>query len=145
MVAVTLAQFLRGKMMLSRQCALFLLLLSISFANGAAQAASFVTVKGHQFVADGKPYYFVGTNYWYGSLLGLEKNKKRGVERLRKELDFLKQQGVTNIRLMAGAEGSGILNRVHRVGPPLQTEQGKFDERVLDGLDLVLHELGRRG
>jgi mannan endo-1,4-beta-mannosidase len=36
-------------------------------------------VRGHQFVVDGKPHYFVGTNYWYGGLLGLEKDKKRGV------------------------------------------------------------------
>ena len=56
---------------------------------------------------DGKPYYFVGTNYWYGGLLGLEKDKRRGVERLKRELDFLKANGVKNLRLMAGAEGTG--------------------------------------
>lgn len=109
-----------------------------------AQTPIFVTVKGHQFSVNGKPYYFVGANYWYGSLLGLEKDEKRGVDRLRKELDFLKANGVTNLRLMAGAEGSGLLNGVMRVGPPLQPEQGKFDETVLDGLDLVLYEMGRR-
>ncbi|HJS51491.1 MAG TPA: hypothetical protein VJ781_06295, partial [Pyrinomonadaceae bacterium] len=86
--------------MLFRKCALFLLVLSISFPIGAAQTRSFVEVKGHQFVADGRPYYFVGTNYWYGSLLGLEKDKKRGIERLRKELNFLKANGVTNLRLL---------------------------------------------
>ena len=146
MVAVNLPQFLIGKVkaMLSRQCAFFLLLLSISFSNGAAQAASFVTVKGHQFVADGKPYYFVGTNYWYGSLLGLEKDKKRGIERLRKELDFLKANGVTNLRLLGGAEGSGMINGVIRVGPPLQPEQGRFNVDVLNGLDIVLSEMGKR-
>lgn len=104
----------------------------------------FVTVRGNQLIADGKPYYFVGTNYWYGSLIGLEKDKKRGIERLRKELDFLKVNGVTNLRLMAGAEGSGLLNGVQRVGPPLQPEQGKFDERTLDGLDILLYELSKR-
>ncbi|HEX3101490.1 MAG TPA: hypothetical protein VHQ01_06860, partial [Pyrinomonadaceae bacterium] len=105
---------------------------------------SFVSVKGHQLYLDGRPYYFIGANYWYGSLLGLEKDKKRGLERLRHELDFLKANGVTNLRLMAGAEGSGLLNGVTRVGPPLQPEQGKFDEHVLDGLDLVLYEMGKR-
>jgi len=103
-----------------------------------------VTVKGHQFYLDGKPYYFVGANYWYGSLLGLEKDKKRGVERLRRELDFLKANGITNLRLMAGAEGSGLINGVTRVGPPLQPEQGRFDGHVLGGLDLVLSEMGKR-
>ena len=109
-----------------------------------AQSSPFVKVKKHQFILGDKPYYFVGTNYWYGSLLGLEKDKKRGIERLRKELDFLKANGVTNLRLLAGAEGAGLINGVTRVGPPLQTEQGKFDESVLDGLDLVLFEMGKR-
>lgn len=104
----------------------------------------FVTVRGHQFIRNGAPYYFVGTNYWYGSLLGLETDKNRGVRRLRKELDFLKKNGVTNLRLMAGAEGAGLISGITRVGPPLQPEQGKFDESVLDGLDLVLYEMGRR-
>jgi len=67
-----------------------------------AQHSPYVSVKDQTFQLNGKPYYFIGANYWYGSLLGLEKDKKRGVERLRKELDFLKRNGVTNLRLMAG-------------------------------------------
>lgn len=110
----------------------------------SAQSSSFVSVKNHQFYADGKPYYFIGTNYWYGSLLGLEKDKKKGVERLQKELDFLKSNGVTNLRVMAGVEGSGMINGVMRVAPPLQSEQGKFDESILNGLDLLLFEMGKR-
>jgi mannan endo-1,4-beta-mannosidase len=103
-----------------------------------------VKVRGHVLYRDNAPYYFVGANYWYGSLLGLEKDKKRGIERLRRELDFLKAHGVMNLRLMAGAEGVGELNGVTRVGPPLQPASGKFDETVLDGLDLVLYEMGKR-
>jgi mannan endo-1,4-beta-mannosidase len=118
--------------------------LIILLAFCAVPAQQFVTVTGHQFISNGKPYYFVGTNYWYGSLLGLEKNKGRGIERLRRELDFLKANGVTNLRLMAGAEGTGLLNGVTRVGPPLQPDQGRFDESILDGLDLVLAEMGKR-
>ena len=118
----------------------FFFLFSISlFAQ-----SNIVKVKNHQFVIGDKPYYFIGTNYWYGTLLGLEKDKKRGVERLRKELDFLKANGVTNLRIMAGAEGAGLINGITRVGPPLQPEQGKFDEKILDGLDLVLYEMGKR-
>ena len=119
------------------------LVLSI-LAPGLSAATSFVTTRGHQLIAGSKPYYFVGTNYWYGSLLGLEKDRKRGIERLKRELDLLKSHGITNLRLMAGAEGSGMLNGVTRVGPPLQPEQGKFDESVLDGLDIVLDEMGKR-
>ncbi|HEY8558996.1 MAG TPA: cellulase family glycosylhydrolase [Pyrinomonadaceae bacterium] len=121
-----------------------LVLIGLSALAAFAQPAPFVKVKNHQFVIGEKPYYFIGTNYWYGTLLGLEKDKKRGVERLRKELDFLKAQGVTNLRLMAGAEGAGLINGVTRVGPPLQPVQGKFNAEVLDGLDLVLYEMGKR-
>ena len=115
-----------------------------SLVSAATQSSSFVTVKDQTFQLDKKPYYFIGTNYWYGSLLGLEKDKRRGIQRLRTELDFLKRNGVTNLRLMAGAEGSGMINGVMRVGPALQTEQGKFDEHALDGMDLILAEMAKR-
>ena len=81
------------------------IILVLSALSVAGQ--TFVTAKDGKLFADGKEYRFVGTNYWYGSLLGLEKDKARGIERLRKELDFLKKNGVTNLRLMAGAEGTG--------------------------------------
>jgi mannan endo-1,4-beta-mannosidase len=106
--------------------------------------SSFVIVHNGQLALNNKPYYFIGTNYWYGPLLGLEKDKKRGIERLRHELDFLKQNGVTNLRIMAGAEGSGLISGITRVGPPLQPTQGKFDEKVLESLDLLLYEMGKR-
>ena len=120
------------------------LMLLILLIPASVFSQSFVSAKDGKLIADGRPYYFVGANYWYGSLLGLEKDKKRGVERLRKELDFLKANGVTNLRLLGGAEGGGPLNGVTRVSPSLQPEQGKFDESVLEGLDLVLFEMGKR-
>lgn len=135
---------------LMKRAALLLLALASFFRIAPALPApaparpSFVTVKNHRFYVGGKPYYYVGTNYWYGGLLGLERDRKKGVERLRKELDFLKASGVNNLRLMAGAEGAGMINGVLRVGPPLQPRQGEFDEGVLDGLDLVLSEMGKR-
>ncbi len=123
----------------------FVIVVALIFsAQTLAQSSSFVTVKSHQFYFNNQPYYYIGTNYWYGTLLGLEKDPKKGVERLRHELDFLKANGVTNLRLMAGAEGSGLINGVTRVGPPLQPEQGKFNAQILDGLDLVLSEMGKR-
>ncbi len=121
---------------------LFCLICVFSFAPAAF--GQFVTARGGQLFTGKKPYYFIGTNYWYGALLGLEKDKKRGVERFRRELDFLKEHGVTNLRIMAGAEGSGLISGVERVGPPLQPEQGKFDERVARALDLLLFEMGKR-
>ncbi len=109
-----------------------------------AQKPAFVTAKDGRLQVNGKPYYFIGTNYWYGSLLGLEKDPKRGIERLRRELDFLKANGITNLRLLGGAEGSGPLNGVTRVGPPFQVTQASFNERALDGLDLLLDEMAKR-
>lgn len=127
---------------MTRLLAYFLICCGIFSAKALGQ--DFVTARNGRLLENTKPYYFVGTNYWYGSLLGLEKDKKRGVERLRKELDFLKKNGVTNLRLMAGAEGVGDLNGVPRVRPVLQPEQGKFDADILDGLDLVLVEMAKR-
>ena len=45
---------------------------------------------------------------------------------------------------MAGAEGSGLISGINRVGPPLQPTQGKFDEKTAEGLDILLDEMGKR-
>lgn len=131
-------------MVMVRRLSILILIFAAFAGTLDAQRRPLVTVKGHNLYTGGSKYYFVGTNYWYGGLLGLETDRKRGVARLRRELDFLKANGVTNLRLMAGAEGEGLLNGVTRVGPPLHPTQGKFDEKVLDGLDLVIHEMGKR-
>lgn len=120
------------------------LLLLCSFNWLMAQTSPFVTVKNHQFMIVNKPYYYIGTNYWYGGFLGLEEDKKKGVERLQKELDFLKSKGVDNLRVVAGAEGSGLVNGVERISPSLQPKQGQFNEDILKGLDLLLFEMGKR-
>ena len=119
---------------------IFFLLCSIAvYAQG-----SFVSVKDHQFILGDEPYYYIGANYWYGSILGLQKDRQRGFERLRRELDFLKSKGINNLRVLAAAEGEGLVNGVQRVGPPLQTEKGKFNASVLEGLDILLNEMSKR-
>jgi mannan endo-1,4-beta-mannosidase len=120
-------------------CTLLLLTSLFSLAQ-----EKFVKVSGHQFYVNNKPYYYIGTNYWYGSFLGLELDKKRGIERLQKELDFLNSKGVNNLRVIAGAEGYGKINGVERISPSLQPEQGLFNENILEGLDLLLFEMGKR-
>lgn len=122
-------------------CYLFFLLSAFDFSYAQS---TFTTVQGHQFYLDSKPEYYIGTNYWYGELLSLEKDKKKGIERLRKELDFLQKHGITNLRLVAGAEGSGLVNGVERIGPPLQREKQIFDPKILRGLDVLLNEMGKR-
>ncbi len=91
-----------------------------------------------------KPYYYIGTNYWYGGFLAMVKDPAHGKQRLIKELDFLHAKGVNNLRVLAGVEGTGKVNGVSRVAPPLQPEQGVFDTAMLKGLDFLLAEMGKR-
>lgn len=117
---------------------ILLLLTFLSLISCASNAQKFITVKGNEFYKNGKPYHYIGTNYWYGSLIGT-KNGDR--ERLKKELDELKANGITNLRVLVGAEGG---KQDFTVTPALQTEQGKYDENLLDGLDYLLSEMGKR-
>jgi mannan endo-1,4-beta-mannosidase len=96
---------------------------------------------GKTFVLEGKPYYYIGTNFWYGAILG-SKGKDGNRVRLIKELDFMKQTGITNLRVLVGAEGSE--DNSYRVQPTLQTEPGKYNQELLDGLDFLLSEMGKR-
>jgi len=117
---------------------ILLLVAFLSLISCASNAQKFITVKGNEFYKNGKPYHYIGTNYWYGSLIG-KKNGDR--ERLKKELDELKANGITNLRILVGAEGG---KQDFTVTPALQTEQGKYDENLLDGLDYLLSEMGKR-
>ncbi|MDP4265083.1 MAG: cellulase family glycosylhydrolase [Bacteroidota bacterium] len=109
-----------------------------------SQPSSFVRVKDHRFQWNDKPYYFIGANMWYGSLLTVSGNGETGGQRLKKELDFLKSKGVTNLRVVAGAEGAGKINGIIRIGPSLQPSAGVFNQDLLKGLDFLLAEMGKR-
>ncbi|MEO6948926.1 MAG: cellulase family glycosylhydrolase [Ginsengibacter sp.] len=122
---------------------IFTLFISI-FIITISNAQDFVTQNGEQLQLNGAPYYFVGTNYWYGSLLSLQKDPNRGIKRLRNELDFLKNKGITNLRIVAGAEDTGVVSGVERIGPPLQKTKGIFDTSVIRGLDMLLYEMSKR-
>lgn len=128
--------------LIKKLTAIFLISLSIGNYTNAQQP--FVKRHGQQLEINNHPYYFIGTNYWYGGLLALKKDKHKGIDRLREELDFLKKNGVTNVRVLAGSEGKGLINGVPRVGPPLQPEEGIFDPAFLKGMDALLYELGKR-
>ena len=41
-------------------------------ACGLSAQTDFVQVKDGHFVRHGEPYYYVGTNFWYGAILGSE-------------------------------------------------------------------------
>jgi mannan endo-1,4-beta-mannosidase len=128
--------------MKERILAVWLLVFSCIGVSSFAQQHSFVTRSNQQFVLNGKPYRFIGANYWYGGLLATE--GFAGKERLHKELDFLKSQGVTNLRVMVGAEGN--ISYPYRTpgSKSLQPEQGVFSEEIFKGLDYLLNEMGKR-
>lgn len=100
----------------------------------------FITVEGTQFYLDGQPYYFSGANYWYGCYLG-SPGDTGDRERLKRELDFLKETGITNLRILAAAEESEIQNSLT---PAFQTSPGEYNEELLEGLDYLLAEMGKR-
>jgi mannan endo-1,4-beta-mannosidase len=102
---------------------------------------SFISARNGQFILEGKPYYYIGANYWYASLLA---NDEKGKVRLKRELDFLVSKGVNNLRVLAGGEGEGLIDAVKRVEPPLQPQKGKFNEDVLKSLDYLLVEMAKR-
>jgi mannan endo-1,4-beta-mannosidase len=118
-----------------RKLVIFLFFLSVpAFAQ-----TNFVSVQGTHFIRDGKPYHYVGANYWYGALLGSEKHGDR--KRLVRELDQMKAAGITNLRVMAGADGGQY---DYTVPYALQPEQGRYDEDLFEGLDFLLSEMGKR-
>jgi len=128
-------------MYLVRQSARRFVLLSLLLSAWMFLPAQepFVRIENGSFTIDGKPYFFIGTNYWYGSLLA---DTPKGRRRLRKELRFLKKQGVDNLRVLVGAEG--VSDYPYRVAPALQPKAGEYDEKRLRGLDYLLHRMARR-
>ena len=102
------------------------------FSNCNAQ--EFITIEKTQFIKNKKPYHYIGANYWYGAMLGRENGDR---ERLIKELDELKSLGITNLRILASAEGG---DQDYTVTPAVQPQQGIYDENLWIGLDFLLNE-----
>ncbi|WP_345947918.1 beta-mannosidase [Mucilaginibacter sp. PAMB04274] len=122
---------------------IILLLVAIACINCHVVAQnSFVKVKGHQFYRGAAPYTYIGGNYWYGGLLSAVKGEA-GKQRLIQELDFLKQNGVTNLRVLAGSEGEPG-SYYYSVAETAQPKQQSYNEEVLKGLDYLLQQMGKR-
>jgi len=121
-------------------CVLSLLLLfSCKKKENIISKIAPITVSDSKFYKGDKPYYFVGTNYWYGPLIAAKNIGDR--DRLIKELDLMKEIGIDNLRILAGAEGDGGESRVY---PALQPEQGIYNQDLLDGLDFLMAEMRKR-
>ena len=108
----------------------------------AVKAQSFVTVKNGKLYRDGKPYTFIGANYWYGAILG-SKGKGGDRQRLNRELDEMKRLGITNLRILVGSDGEEGIK--WKVSPVLQPSPSAYNDVLLDGLDYLMQQLQRRG
>jgi mannan endo-1,4-beta-mannosidase len=100
----------------------------------------YIRVQGTHFTHNEKPYYYVGTNMWYGCYLG-SPGATGNRARLVRELDSLKAFGLTNLRILAGSEYS---QKIRAVKPAILREPGVVDDSLLLGLDFVLSEMAKR-
>ena len=117
------------------------LALSLTACTDGSEAKFWNVKDSHFYKGDEGPVYYIGTNMWYGPLLASD-TYAADPERLSAELDSLKEIGMTNLRVLVGADGRpGVMSKVE---PTLQTEPGVYDESVFVGLDRFLVELGKR-
>ena len=102
----------------------FTLLLLGACVKAPKQTDNFVKIVDGRFSINDKPYYYIGTNFWYAAILGSQ-GQGGNRERLLKELDFMKANGITNLRVLVGADGiDGIMTKAE---PALQTAPGVYN------------------
>lgn len=116
------------------------LILSLILIQTYCAGKEFVSVKDRNFMLNGKKYFYLGANYWYGMNLGAPKSGN--VTRLRTELDQLADIGVKNLRIMGNTQGPDT--KPKRIVPSLEYDKGKFNDDIWEGLDIFLYEMGQR-
>ena len=110
-------------------------------ACGLSAQTDFVQVKDGHFVRHGEPYYYVGTHFWYGAILGSE-GQGGDRKRLCRELDKMKSLGIDNLRILVGSDGKrGVKTKVE---PTLQEAPGVYNDTILAGLDYLLMQMEKR-
>lgn len=110
-------------------------------ASESESEPNFVTVRDGNFYIGDSIYRYVGTNFWYGAILG-STGRGGDRERLASELDLLKRIGIDNVRVLVG--GDGRENVPSHIMPVLQTAPGVYNDTILDGLDYMMAELEKR-
>lgn len=111
------------------------------FIGLLAALALFSCTPKTEYARFDKDTYYVGTNFWYGAILASE-GQGGDRERLAAELDAMQAVGINNLRVLVGADGlPGVEAKVE---PVLQLEPGIYNDTILDGLDYLLCELGKR-
>lgn len=120
---------------------LFIMAIALCACKQQAQESQYISVENGHFMRNGKPYYYVGTNFWYGAILGSE-GQGGDRDRLVKELDEMKRMGIDNLRILVGSDGErGVTTKVE---PTLQEAPGVYNDTILAGLDYLLMEMGKR-
>lgn len=118
-----------------------ILLITLCSCATSDNKSSYITVKDGKFYNGDKEYRYVGTNFWYGAILGSE-GRGGNRERLRQELDDMKSIGIDNVRVLIGGDGrDGIPSHI---APKLQEEPGIYNDTILQGLDYLMCELEKR-
>lgn len=127
-----------------RQIAFLFLTITLFFAcnpSSGQQERAFVTQKDGQLFIGDSAYYFIGTNFWYGAILG-STGEGGNRDRLHQELDFMQENGITNLRILVGADGEA--GQAVKIRPTLQTSPGVYNDTIFEGLDYLLAEMGKR-
>ncbi|KAK9819797.1 hypothetical protein WJX72_002477 [[Myrmecia] bisecta] len=119
----------------------FLLLLSTAASaqsRGIASAqAPFVKASGTQFVVNGRPFFFAGTNAFY-----LTERSFLNDAQISEFFQVNADKGVTAVRTWAFINGYGTS---YSTPNPFQPSPGVYKEENLKRLDLVLAEAAKHG
>ena len=100
-----------------------------------------VVIKDGKFYKNKLPYFIKGCNYWYGGYLAKIQDTT-GHNRLKLELDFLREQGINNVRVMVSSEGDS--SYPYRIHPSLRPNLEQFETTLFYGFDVLLTELHKR-
>jgi mannan endo-1,4-beta-mannosidase len=122
-------------------CVFLTILCIVGLSCGHPDKSGFITQQDGRFELNGKPYYSIGTNFWYGAILG-STGQGGNRERLLRELDLMKSTGINNLRVLVGADGYS--GQEVKVMPTLQLEPGVYNDTIFDGLDYLLSEMAKR-
>lgn len=126
---------------LNRSILVFCMVIIACCSTDSEPTKPFVEVEGGRLSLQGQDYRFVGVNLWYAAYIGAADKPFGDQDRLREELDLLRQSGITNLRILGGSEESSI---DVALTPSIQGPDGLLDEELLRGLDFALAEMGKR-
>lgn len=101
----------------------------------------FVRVDGMRFMIGDRPFYPCGVNFWAAMNLAVD-GPEGDRSRLLAELDQLRRLGVNHLRVMASSEGPDTAP--YRVVPSLMPTPGEYNKNLLEALDFLLAECGKR-